>query len=224
MPAVAPYIPPKDAQLDNWVANFSTLIAASPSTYGLMASDAAIISGQNSAWHAAYSLVTSPTTKTAATVGAKNVARTTMLAIIRPYAQQVSNNPGVTSANKIALGLNPKTSTPSPVTPPSSNPILGVLSQNPGIVNLTYRDSATSPTSKAKPYGVKNCQLYGLQSLTPITDPTKLVNQMLMTKSPSQFSFPAGYTVGSTWYFAAVWATQKGGKSPWSSIITVTAT
>lgn len=224
MPALAPYIPNRDTDLDNWLANFSTLITASPSTYGLMASDAVAIASAVAAWAAAYALVTSPATKTATTVAEKNTQKVTVLAIIRPYSQQVANNPGVTSSNKIALGLNPKTSTPSPITPPSSNPVLTILSQNPGIVNLNYRDSATSPTSKAKPYGVKSCQLYGLASVTPITDPTKLAQQATMTKSPFQFSFPPGYTVGQTFYFAAVWQIQKGGQSPWSSIITVVAT
>ena len=117
MPAVAPYIPAKDAQFDAWLNNFSTLISAAPATYGLVAGDATTIAAQYSSWHAAYLLCTSKSTKTANAVSAKNTAKVTALAIIRPYAQTISNNPGVTSANKIALGLNPKTSTPSPITP-----------------------------------------------------------------------------------------------------------
>lgn len=224
MPASAPYIPSKQANLNNWLNNFATLITANPSFYGLMASDATTIQNAVNAWNSAYAMVTSPTTKTPSSVSAKDTARVTVLGIVRPYAQQVSNNPGVTSANKIALGLNPKTSTPSPVTPPASNPILSILSQGPGIVNFTYRDALTSPSSKAKPYGVKQCQIYGLQSATVITDPTKLSLQTLSTKSPFQFSFPAGYTPGSVWYFASRWMTQKGQTGPWSPIITLVAT
>lgn len=224
MPSSTPYIPAKQANLSLWLANFSTLISASPSTYGLASSDATTIATAVAAFQAAYALVTSPTTKTASTVSAKNTAQVSCLAIVRPYAQQIAKNPGVTSANKIALGLNPQTSTPSPITPPASNPVLGVLSQNPGIVNLTYRDSATSPTSKAKPYGVKSCQLYGMASATPITNPALLPQLATMTKSPYQLTFPSGYTPGSTFYLAARWQIQKGGQSPWSSIITVVST
>lgn len=161
MPAVAPYIPPKDSSLALWSANFASLINASPATYGLLSSDASIISGVNTTFQSDYVLCTSKATKTAQNVSNKNTAKVSLLAVLRPYAQQISNNVGVTSANKIALGLNPKTSTPSPITAPASNPILGLLSQNPGLANLTYRDSLTSPTSKAKPYGVRSCQLYG---------------------------------------------------------------
>lgn len=224
MPALAPYIPTKDADLDNWSANFDTLITAAPATYGLLPSDATTIAAVVSAWHASYVLTTSPTTKTAQTVSDKNTAKTTMLAVVRPYSQNISLNPGVTSANKIALGLNPRTSLPAPITPPASNPLLGILSQNPGVVNLVYRDSATSPTSKAKPYGVKSCQLYSLQSDTPITDVTLLNQVATMTKSPFQFAFPGGYVPGKRWYFAAVWQIQKGDQSPWSPIVTLVAT
>lgn len=224
MPALAPYIPTKDADLDLWAGNFATLITAGPGTYGLLTSDAVTIQAAVDAWHAAYLLVTSPTTKTAQTVSDKNTQKTTMLGIVRPYAQQISNNPGVSSANKIALGLNPKTSLPSPITPPASNPVLSILSQNTGIVNFTYRDSLTSPTSKAKPYGVKSCQLYGVQSDTPIVDPLELVQRATMTKSPFQFSFPGGYVPGKRWYFAAVWQIQTGGQSPWSAIVNLVAT
>jgi hypothetical protein len=221
MPALAPYIPPKDAAFQNWFANFKTLINASPGTYGLMAGDATTINTSYTTWNAAYVLVTSPTTKTASTVSAKNTAKVNALAVIRPYAQQIANNAGVTSANKIALGLNPKTSTPSPITPPASTPQITLLSMVPGAVNLRFRDSAASPSVKAKPYGVKSLQLYGTHSATPITDPTLLPQIGTYTKSPLQWIPPGGYTPGQTWYFAAKWQTQKGLQSPYSTILSL---
>lgn len=224
MPAVAPYIPPKDNNLLAWVQNFSSLITANPSTYGLLASDATNISTAIAPFVTDMGLVNSKTTKTAAVVSQKNTDKVNMLNIIRPYAQQISNNPGVASTDKIALGLNPKTSTPSPIAPPTSNPVLTLLSQMPGVLNFRFRDSQASPSVKAKPYGVKSCQLYGLASATPITDVTKLVQQATMTKSPYQFNLPTGYTPGSTWYFAAVWQIQKGDQSPFSPIIALVVT
>ena len=224
MPSVPPYIPPKDAALDNWASNFSTLITASPATYGLTSVDAGNIAAAFSAFDSAYQLCTSPTTKTAQAVSSKNTAKVNMLNVIRPYAQTISLNPGVTSANKIALGLNPRTSTPSPITPPASNPVLTILSQNTGTINLRYRDSAASPSVKSKPFGVKQCALFGAGSATVITDPSKLPQVASMTKSPFQFSFPPGYTLGQTWYFSAVWQIQKGDQSPFAPIITAVAT
>lgn len=221
MPALAPYIPSKDADLNNWLNNFSTLIVAAPATYGLLASDATTISTNVAAWNAAYALVTSPTTKTAATVAAKDTEKVIVLAIIRPYAQQISLNPGVSSGNKIAVGVNPRTSTPSPITPPTSNPILLVQSGSNLSIILRYRDSAASPSVKAKPYGVKACQIFGLASPTVITDPTTLHLLSSSTKSPALLTFPSG-VAGMQMYFAARWIIQTGGVSPWSPIINFT--
>jgi hypothetical protein len=219
MPTVAPYIPPKDGPLDSWSQNFSTLITANPMLYGLTSVDAGNIASPVGIYHTDYGIVTSPTTKTAQAVSAKNTAKVNMLAVVRPYAQTIALNPGVSSANKIALGLNPRTSTPSPITPPSSNPVLTLQYLTPGLLTLRYRDSAASPSVKSKPYGVKSLQLFGTHSLTPITDPTLLPQCGTFTKSPLQFNLPSGYTPGLTWYFAAKWQTQKGLQSPWSPIV-----
>lgn len=223
MPAVSPYIPTKQADANLWLQNFSTLITATPSAFGLAPVDATNIAAAVAAWTAAYNLITSPTTKTKNAVQAKNTAFVTVMAIVRPYAQQISLNVGVTSANKIALGLNPKTSTPTPITAPQSNPVLTQISQNPGIWNFSYRDSQTSPSAKSKPFGVKMLVLVAMPSATPVTDVTVLPVAGHFTKSPSQFVLPTGYTKGATWYYSAYWMTQKGLKSPLSPIGTFVA-
>lgn len=221
MPAVAPYIPPKDSALNLWLLNFSSLISASPPTYGLTSTDASNIANAVAAWTAAYTPVTSASTKTAMAVGAKNTAKVNTLNVIRPYAQVIAKNPGVTSANKIALGLNPQTSTPTPITPPTSNPVLTVQSASNLSIILRYRDSAASPSVKSKPYGVKSLQLFGLVSATPVTDPTTMLLRATATKSPLTDMFSSG-DAGKQVYYAARWAIQKGQYSPWSPIINFT--
>jgi hypothetical protein len=218
MPSLAPYIPPKDSAFAAWLANFSSLISASPATYGLMAADATTIAAQETAFAAAYALVTSPSTKTAATVSAKNTEKIIALATVRPYAQTIANNAGVTSANKIALGLNPKTSVPVPITAPTTMPILTAQSTSTAGTILRYRDSTASPSVKSKPYGVTAVQLYAAASATPITDPTLLDFLEVATKSPLTAALGSG-AAGKTVYFAARWQTRKGLVGPWSPII-----
>lgn len=221
MPALAPYIPPKDAQLDNWALNFASLITTAPATYGLAPSDASTIQAAVNAWHSAYLLVTSSLTKTATTVSAKNTQKVLMLGIVRPYAQTISLNPGVSSANKIALGLNPRTSTPSPITPPTTNPVLTVQSGSNLSIILRYRDSAASVSVKSKPYGVTALQLFCLVSATPVTDPTTMPLKGIFTKSPLVVTFLSGQ-VGMQAYFAARWQIKTGGFGPWSPIVSFT--
>lgn len=221
MPALAPYIPNQDAKLNLWLQNFATLTSATPAAYGLSAGDATSIASIIASWTLAYSPVTSPTTKTAAAVSTKNTSKVTTLAQIRVYAQQISLNPGVSSDNKIALGLNPRTSTPSPISAPTSTPVLTVQSASALAIILRYRDSAGSPSTKGKPYGVKQCVIRYAISATPITDVAMLTGLVLATKSPLTVQFLPG-DGGKQAYFAAQWSTQSAKVSGFSPIISFT--
>lgn len=218
MPALPPYIPTKDSEFGLWIDNFSALITAAPGTYGLVAGDAAAIAGVTATWDAAYALVTSPLTKTAATVGAKNNARVSALATARPYAVNISRNAGVLSADKIALGVNPLQSVPTPITPPTTNPILTIANGASLQHYVRYRDSTASPSVKAKPYGVRQVQIYAQTSPTAITDPSLIAFAQLNTKAPFIQTWPGGST-GKIAYYAARWVTIKGQVGPWSPIV-----
>ena len=213
------YLPQKDADLQNWVLNFKTLIAANPTTYGLKAADATAITSLYTAWNAAYVLVTSPTTKTAATVAAKNIARTNMNATYRSYAQNIANNAGVTSANKIALGLNPRTSIPTPVAAPVTYPLLAFPSTLSNGIVLRFRDELASPSVKAKPPGVTGLELHvGLAD--PGTSGANIAAMPLAaikTKSPDVIDTTAiGH--GVPIWVAARWITRRGLTGPFSSV------
>jgi hypothetical protein len=221
MPQLAPYIPSRDANFANWSANFSTLITASPATYGLVSGDAAAIAAQETAWAAAYALVTSNATRTPTTVGAKNAAKINALALFRPYAVTISKNAGVSSANKTALGVNPNTSVPTPISAPTTNPVLTVQSALSLQQVVRYRDVLASPSVKSKPYGVIACAIYATASATAITDPTMLAYKFNATKSPFTLSWSSG-DVGKQAYIAARWVTRRGLFGPWSPIIAFT--
>jgi hypothetical protein len=221
MPALAPYIPAKDAQLAIWAANFSSLITASPATYGLTSGDASAIASVETAWAADYSAATNNSTRTPQSVAAKNSARVSLLATCRPYAQTITLNAGVSSAAKIALGLNPRTSTPQPITTPTTNPALSI-SQAMALQHVVrYRDSIASPSVKAKPYGVIGVQIFATASATPITDPTQLTFQRSATKSPVVISWPS-LSKGMQAYYSARWQTRTGLVGAYSPIISFT--
>lgn len=221
MPQLAPYIPTKDVLLDTWSANFSTLITANPATYGLTAADATAIAAVVASWHAAYLLVTSSSTKTAATVSAKDTQKQLLLATCRPYAIIISLNAGVSSANKIAVGVNPRTSVPVPIAQPVTMPVLSINPLGPLTHAVRYRDSLASPSVKSKPYGAIGMQLFGLASATPITNPNLLLYMLDSGKSPFSVTLASG-DVGKQQYYAGRWITRRGLVGPWSSIVNAT--
>lgn len=216
----APYIPNKDADCINWVDNFSALITASPTVYGLLAGDAVAIAGVVATFDADYALAINPTTRTSANIAQKDAAKAGCLALCRFYAQTIVRNAGVSDALKVGLGLNLHDATPTPIPPPSTSPILSIVAATPLQLTLRYADQNT-PDKRAKPAGVLCMEIFSSVSATVISDPDTLAFYGLATKQPVALDFSSG-DVGKTAYTAGRWVNRKGQVGPWSNIVTFT--
>lgn len=217
------YIPPRDADCVAWADNFRDLTTASPATYGLTSGDAIAIANVVNAFDAAYAVgggtyhtPVNPATKTVVTTQAKADAKTAMLLIIRPYAQQIAISPGVSSDDKIALGLNARTNTPTPIPTPTSFPLISIRGLTPLGVTLQWQDSAMG-TGKAKAPGAMQADIRAMTSNTVISDPSAITFNGLYTKSPFALNFDSA-DGGKTLYFAGRWVTRTGKFGPWSVI------
>lgn len=214
----ASYIPTKDSLFEAWDLNWTTLLTANPALYGTTAADAAAQTALYNTWHAAYLITSNPNTKTKPAVASKNAARVAATHGIRPLAQVIAGNPGVTNANKLALGLNLQSSTgPTPLPPPSSYPILALVGLTPGNITLKFTDSLDG-ISRKKPAGVLSGLLWGKVSDTVITDPTLL--DFLDPFNAQPFDLDTSALVkGKIIYMAANWSTRTGLRGPWSPIL-----
>ncbi len=218
MPALPNYIPSRDTDFNSWADNFSSLLTANPPLYGLTPADAVVVAAAVASWDAAYAAAIDGITRGPFTIAAKDTQRTDTTAVLRPYAQAIANNAGVSSADKIAIGVNPRNTPPSPVTIPTTSPFLTVVSAIQLLHTLRYRDELASPTVKAKPYGVLQIQLFATASATPIVDPAALDFIGGFTKSPLQVEWQAG-DANKVAYYAARWVTRTGLVGPWSPIV-----
>lgn len=211
------YIPQTDSGYDGWLLNFSTLITAAPATYGLVSGDATAIAAQYTAWHAAYLLASTPATRTPVTVASKDSARTTSLSIVRPYAQTVSQNAGVLPSNKVAIGVNPRTTIPAPVPVPTSSPIVSVDAIGSLTMDVRYKDP-DAPDSRAKPFGATSVQTAIKLGTVPATDPATAVFYAAFTKVPMRLEFSSG-DAGKVCTIFCRWANRKGEVGPWSTAV-----
>lgn len=215
------YIPNRDTDLITWADNFAGLITGSPTTYGLVAGDATSIQSVVDAFDAAYALAVGPTTRTPATITAKDDAKIAMLAVVRPFAQLVANNAGVSPSLKVGLGINPRTNSRTPITNPTTYPVITPTMALPLQHVLRYRDYLSSPTVKAKPAGVLSLQLFRKVSATPITDPAGLEFDSNVTKAPFLIEFDSA-DAGKVCYYAGRWCTRTGLVGPWSAVSSMT--
>jgi hypothetical protein len=216
-----PYIPAPDADFATWLDNFDTLLTASPATYGLVPADAAAVATVTDAFLTALAAASNPGTRTPVSVALKDTTKITSLATVRPYAQSISLNAGVDVSDKINIGVNPRTTPPTPINAPATNPVLTITGANTLAHVMRYRDEMAAPNTKAKPYGAVACQIFGKTSATPITDALDLPYLMNATKSPLQIFWQAA-DANKIAYYAGRWITRRGLVGPWSPIISFT--
>lgn len=214
------YIPTKQEDLATWATNFSALLTASPTTYGLAAGDASVVASAVGAYTTALTAALDPGTRTQVTVNTKDAARANLLAIVRPFAVNISNNPGVATNDKIDIGVNPRTNSPTPVPAPSTVPLLTFIAATPGQHTLRAADQNT-PDTRGKPFGVIAMQLYAFVGTTVPTGPEDATFLGVYTKQPIGVNFiPAD--AGKKAYYWARWQTRTGLTGPWSTVLSQT--
>jgi hypothetical protein len=223
--STSPYIPNSDADFASWLSNFAAVIAASPTTYFLAAGDAAAISAQQALYNAAYLAATSGSTRGPATVAAKDAARTTATQIVRPYAVTIAGNPAISNDDKVAVGVTVRSTTKTPVPPPTTAPVLSLVSAVPNALNFQYRDAA-APLLKQKPAGVIGLQLNVAFGTVPAVSPDATAFLLTATKTP--FTVDTTGQTGKVATFYARWVTRGGPagiqqNGPWSAQFVTTA-
>lgn len=128
----------KDSDLASGSNNFSTKISASPTSYGLSASQATAYAALNTAWQAAYQTAITPSTRTKSTVAAKNASRAPLRVMASNLAKIIDGTPTVTDAQKIDLGIAVR-ATPSPMPPPGTPYQFEAALGSDGSVTLTWK-------------------------------------------------------------------------------------
>ena len=221
----ADYIPTREAQIVSWADNFSTLITSTPTTYGLVAGDAVAIAAAVDPYILAYTVATNPSTRTPATVANKDALQAAMLATVRPFAVQISQNAGVTNEDKTAVGVTVRKTVPTPIPTPTTRPGLTLASAQVGVLTIRYSD-VDMPVGKAKPPGAIGMELWVQVGLTPGIDPDAASYVSTITKSPYNLQTKSGDRgkLATIW---GRWCTRggSGGESkvgPWSDPLTVT--
>lgn len=211
------YIPTREADMDNWINNFKTLIAANPTNYGLAAGDATSITTAYTNWHAAYLAAINPSTRTKPTVDAKNAQKAIVLGVVRSYAQTIQANHAVSDALKMGIGLHVRDVTPTPVPAPSTKPVLSIALTDQGYMNLTAADEAT-PSKRARPTGSVGMLLYRAVAADSVNDPAQATFLTFVGKPAATSNFTSADRGKVATYFAR-WTNARGEVGPWSNAV-----
>lgn len=208
------YLPTREADLDTWLANFKTLIAATPTNYGLVSSDGTAITTAFNNWHSAYLAAVNPTTRSALTVQAKNAQKAIVIPLVRSYAGTIQANHAVSDSLKMGLGLHVRDATPTPVPPPSTKPVLKITKTDQGFQDLQAADEAT-PLRRARPTGSVGLLVYRFIGADSTSEPGDATFLTFVGKPSFESTFSTADRGKTVTYFAR-WTNARGEVGPWS--------
>jgi hypothetical protein len=227
MPAPVQYLPRSDALLATWAINFSTLITATPTAYGLTSGQATTFGTAKTDYVNRLATASNPSTRTLSTVAAKNTSRAALLVLIRSYAGVVQAFPTITPTQLGDLGLTIRKTTPTPIPAPVTKPIVSPVGSSSNAVSIRMSDE-TTPDSRARPFGAKAMEVWASVGITPPAGPEATSFRGLATKNtvgPGSRAFVVQYDsgdVGKTAYMYGRWVNATGQPGPWSSLATAT--
>ncbi len=211
-----PIVPPtRESELDNWLNNFKGLIAATPTNYGLAASDATAITNAFNSWHTAYQAAVNAATRSSLTIETKNQQKANVLFVVRGYIGTITANRAVSDTLKMGLGLHIRDTSPTPVPAPSTKPSLRIVRTDQGFMDITAVDEAT-PLKRARPVGSVGMLLYRAVATTAINDPAEAQFLTFVGKPAAHATFTAADRGKTATYFAR-WTNARGETGPWSN-------
>ena len=218
----ADFIPGADAAFDTWQANFMSVVGANPTAYGLVASDLVPASALQLTWAAAYPAHITAQAAAQAARQTKDAARTGYEPLIRGLAKRIQAQPPaiVTDAERAAAGLTVPDSNPTPVGPPTTAPTATIDTAQRLQHTVHFRDS-TTPNSKAKPAGVRGCEIWMKIGTPPPADPSELSFVTLDSRTPNVVHFD-GADAGKVVTYWLRWVSTRDEKGPWSAAVAAT--
>jgi hypothetical protein len=209
------FLPTQESVLDNWLANFSTLISADPAAYGLSPADAAQIAAEVDKWHALYLVAESPETRTRGAVAAKRGQKKVVVAVVRGFAARVRANDAVSDELKLGLGLKLRPRRGEPVGVPASAPALALTGFKLGRHELRALDPDTRP-SRGKPPKIAAIMVYRAVAPAMVNRPQDAEFLTLSTRVRIESAFTRADHGQTATYFAR-WINSKGEAGPWSA-------
>ena len=182
------YIPQADTAFDAWQTNFVAYVTANLAGLGLAPADIAALTGLQTTWNAKLPAhVTAAAAAEAARQGKDN-ARGTFETEIRRLVRVLQASAAVDDAERQAMGITVPDATPTPVGPPVTRPVVKVDTSQRLRHTIHFADEST-PTSKAKPAGVRGAQVWMKVGDPAPADASECVYVATDTRTPHTIDF-----------------------------------
>jgi hypothetical protein len=206
------FLPAKDADLLSWATGFSDKITATPTAFGLVAAQATAFAALLSTFSADLAIATDPATRTRAAIETKNDSRTPLKREARELARVINAFPAITNAQRIELGLNPRSGQITPSNPPDQSPVMEVVSATGRMVKVRVHGQDT--TRRGKPAGCEGATIFSYVGAQPPADISQWKFEGNPTRTVFDVEFPPTVPAGSQVWLCGFWYSPRAQSGP----------
>ena len=207
------FIPSTDAGLLAWVQNFSSLITANPTSYGLTAPTATALASLVTAYSTALTAATDPSTRGGSTILAKGQARVNLVAYCRKVARCIQGTLTVTDQQRYDLGLTVRNVEPTPIPRPAGAPLVEVKQVFGRTARVRLIDAA-NPTRRGRPAGTMGASVFSHVGPTPPADLSAWQFEGSTGRTTIDVTFPSSVPAGATVWLTAFWFNPRKESGP----------
>lgn len=153
------YIPSNDAELGDWLTNFTTAIAPHIAALGLQAADITPLTDAHAEFEGAVSEHIASQARAKGAVENKNRKRADLESIVRPLVRRINNHPTMTNEIRGVLGLNIPNGGRTRSMAGSDAPGM-FLEARPGQVIVHFGTDPSNEMRNGKPSWARGCVIY----------------------------------------------------------------
>jgi hypothetical protein len=208
------YLPQKDSELVAWGDNFVSQLSAHYTEWEIPSTDVTELQADLDHFTSLHDQADSPA-KNEIIVTEKNAARKLFKDKVRGLVNFRLRNPVITDAQRVAMGLHVRDTTPSKIPAPTTRPELDIDVLDVRRLQLRFHDMGKQ--TNARPYGVNGAVAAYAVRDTPPTSINDLTRTALATHTPFTLEFTEEER-GKTVYVALCWQNERGERGPWSEI------
>ncbi len=211
------YIPVSDQDYDQWLTNFVTYARDHQAELGLSDTDLAPLLASYPDWQTRWSELQAAQVTVETARQSKTDQRQITEDQARTLATIIQANPAVTDSQRVALQITVKSTTRSPSPVPTTRP-LPRLEQTGRLQHTIHFVDETTPTRKAKPNGVRGCQIWVFIGDTAPLNPEAFQYLGTDTRTPYVNSFEPEEG-GQLAHYYLRWVNTRDEPGPWSTPI-----
>ena len=216
------YIPDSDADFFAWLDKLVNYVVESPAALQLVAADVTPLATLRDQFRDSLGYNDTAQATARSTRVAKDNLRANIEEVIRPFVMRLQGTASVTDAQREYLEITVRSTTRTRVAAPTTRPVVTIDTRQRLEHTIAFVDELT-PSSRAKPDGVRGCEVWTKVDGAAPTDPSELKYLATDTRTPYVVEFE-GAQAGKIAYYMLRWVNTRGETGPWSQTVSATIT